>query len=773
MQSRALSRSAFLLLVAWAAGVAAAADLQFRLHFIDRTLPVSNTSVGDYGLTALVDLDRDGDLDFVLGGRPSRPSRLYWYEFQAADRWVRREVGTDYLSDVGLAALDVDRDGWPDLVCSGVWYRNPGQAGQTFERIVFDETAAGAHDVLIADLDGDDKSDVVLMGDERTQLNSLCWFSISADPRQTWSRHRIGPPVHGAITPNGAADLDGDGDLDVLRADTWFENQDGRGQNWVEHRNIPMGRKGPFGVCVRTAVADLDGDGRAEIIIADADIVDSKVAVLKNADGKGGRWAKTELPQSFTHGSLHSLAVADLNGDGRPDIVVNEQEELLPPGRENPRWVVWENLGGNQFAERIVLDRKLGGHELQVGDVDGDGDVDIVSKPWGPRPWNGAGGAMHVDFLENLSQRPKPASPGPTRSTAADGATIALDGHSVSVKRVDALPYVESEYTRRFKFDSAENPKLRELRQRHQLDAVVAAGRDEFDRQVRLLDWVHHRFKKFGRPSLEARGALEILQAIDQGHAFFCSQYAHVFVSAAASLGWIDRELALRRHRDPPGGGSSEHSTTEIWSNQYRKWIMMDPTANMHLEKGGLPLNAYEIRQEWFQRGGQDLVFVVGKERTRYRKSDLPIFLGRFEGFGDLTVPVDELDKYGFIGYIPNTDLLDGGLDYGRMFIVQDQLCEGTRWHVRTVPTNPAVDPYFPLNQAAVQLASEQGKIAVKLQTMTPNFQAYEVRFAGGSWGVTDANLLWDVRPGLNRMEVRTVNRFGVYGPTSTVEVVQ
>ncbi len=111
MRSRVLSKSAFLLLAAWTAGLAAGVDLQFRHHFIDRTLPVSDTSVGDYGLTTLVDLDRDGDLDFVVGGRPSRPSRLYWYEFQAADRWMRHEVGTDYLSDVGLAALDVDRDG--------------------------------------------------------------------------------------------------------------------------------------------------------------------------------------------------------------------------------------------------------------------------------------------------------------------------------------------------------------------------------------------------------------------------------------------------------------------------------------------------------------------------------------------------------------------------------------------------------------------------------------------------------------------------------------
>jgi hypothetical protein len=401
-----------LLPIALHSGLALGTDFQFRHHFIDRTLPLTDKLVGDYGLTALVDLDRDGDLDFVLGGRGIKPPQLYWFEYQAPDRWVRHLVGTNYLSDVGLAELDVDRDGWPDLVCSGVWYRNTGQPRErAFDRIVFDESASGAHDVLIADIDGNGTPDVVMMGDERTKLNSLCWVSIPSNPRQPWERHPIGPPVHGAIMPNGVADLDGDGDADVLRADTWFENRDGRGREWVAHKNIPMGRKGPYGICVRTAVVDLDGDGKKEIVVADADIVDSKVAVLKNADGKGGSWIKTDLPQSFTYGSLHALAVADFNGDGKPDIVVNEQEELLPPGRENPRWVIWENLGGNRFAERIVLDTRLGGHELQVGDVDGDGDMDICSKPWGTKLWNGTAGAMHVDYLENLLRSPKPTAP--------------------------------------------------------------------------------------------------------------------------------------------------------------------------------------------------------------------------------------------------------------------------------------------------------------------------------------------------------------------------
>jgi hypothetical protein len=80
---------------------------------------------------------------------------------------------------------------------------------------------------------------------------------------------------------------------------------------------------------------------------------------------------------------------------------VNEQEDMLPRDRTNPRWVVWENLGGGKFIERILLDRQLGGHELVAGDVDGDGDIDLCSKPWRAVPWNGAGGRMHLDYLEN------------------------------------------------------------------------------------------------------------------------------------------------------------------------------------------------------------------------------------------------------------------------------------------------------------------------------------------------------------------------------------
>jgi hypothetical protein len=204
-------------------------------------------------------------------------------------------------------------------------------------------------------------------------------------------------------------DINGDGHLDIARGDTWFENKGGKGLEWIAHKNIPMGRKGPFGICMRTAIADMDGNGKKVIVMCDADITDSKMVILRTPDGRGEAWTKQELPQSFTYGSLHALAVADFTGDGKPDIVANEQEELLPAGRTNPRWIMWENLGGGKFAERILLDKRLGGHELQAGDVDADGDIDIVSKPWGCLPWNGLGGKTHVDFLENLLRASRPA----------------------------------------------------------------------------------------------------------------------------------------------------------------------------------------------------------------------------------------------------------------------------------------------------------------------------------------------------------------------------
>ena len=74
------------------------------------------------------------------------------------------------------------------------------------------------------------------------------------------------------------------------------------------------------------------------------------------------------------------------------------------PGDGPPRWYIWENVDGKgqQWKEHVILDANLGGHEAVVGDITGNGRLDIIGKPWFPNKKNALGGKMFVVFLENL-----------------------------------------------------------------------------------------------------------------------------------------------------------------------------------------------------------------------------------------------------------------------------------------------------------------------------------------------------------------------------------
>ena len=372
----------------------ARAEFRFKHHFIDPDLPGNQ-----YGQTSLADVDKDGDLDFITGGKDPQ-KHVFWFEFRGPGDWARHVVGENHPSDVGGAALDVDGDGWIDHVSGGVWYRNTGNPRAVpFERIVFDKDLAAVHDLVAADIDGDGRTDVVTMSDR----NDTRWYSTPRDdPKRPWQRHTIGPGVHAGVT---IGDIDGDGDNDVARSNLWFENADGKGTTWAQHP-IPFGNPNrPFPFSTRCVVVDVDRDGHRDLVMTENEIRAGKIAWLRNADGKGTRWEVNALKagDADARGAYHSLAVADFDRDGDVDVFTVEMEHIA--GARQPRWFIWENTDGKgaAFVERVIFDGRLGGHEAVAGDVDGDGDIDICAKLWSPRRDNANGGRNHADYLENLA----------------------------------------------------------------------------------------------------------------------------------------------------------------------------------------------------------------------------------------------------------------------------------------------------------------------------------------------------------------------------------
>jgi hypothetical protein len=390
-------------------GSAARAEIkpgQFKHHFIAKELPGDN----DYGFgsPALEDFDKDGDLDFAV---LNRNDKIYWFENQGHDTWTRRVLGPVSGGQLGAAAIDVDGDGWTDLIIGGFWYRNSRDPRQReFTRYAYDNTIqAEIHDIVTADMNGDTELDVVVLGDG----DGCFWYKIPATPGsdQQWPRTTVtldvkneNDDIHGGIQSNGVGDLDGDGAADVVLTDRWYQNV-GEGRDWKRHA-LPFGSRGPWGLSSRSWIADLDGDGDNDLFMVHGDQQNSGAAWLENNGQKPPRFEVRFLANKApgTRGSFHSLALADFDQDGDLDALVVEQEDdsILPVGA-GPRWFIFENLGGPgvRFEERVILDAGLGGHDVKVGDIDGDGDIDIASKIWNRWPGNANGGRFHADFLEN------------------------------------------------------------------------------------------------------------------------------------------------------------------------------------------------------------------------------------------------------------------------------------------------------------------------------------------------------------------------------------
>ncbi|MDQ3003114.1 MAG: VCBS repeat-containing protein [Fibrobacterota bacterium] len=393
------------------------AEMKFTHHVLITEYP----NTGRYGQCGFADFDKDGKIDFFNGesyqttGTPiqiwakNNGTKANWNYFTLSNGTNGYNTG-----NAGATPHDADGDGWVDIVTSGTWYRNPGAAGVEglWQRSIYDPKGANAHDIFAADINGDGKADIVTNPDNSTSgvkhgvgiEAGLWWYNITANGAGTWPKVLIGPSTHGGITPRGFGDIDGDGDLDVVNMGAWYENKD-KGASWTEHKNLGFGRSGPIGVSGKTWVADIDKDGDLDVVQTEADLFATNAAAwLENADGKGMTWTKHTLPTTTeATADWHSLGVADFDRDGDLDILVVETEWETTTVR--PRWFVWENMDGKgaSYVRRVIFAGNMGGHESQIVDMDGDGDIDIISREHDPKSYNAVGGKKHIDWMENVT----------------------------------------------------------------------------------------------------------------------------------------------------------------------------------------------------------------------------------------------------------------------------------------------------------------------------------------------------------------------------------
>jgi len=194
--------------------------------------------------------------------------------------------------------------------------------------------------VVAADIDGDGALDIVgghTTTDSSPNPSGIAWWANTAGDGSVWTATDIDT---GSFATPFVADVDGDGDMDVLGADpsgngtiSWWENTAGNGSAWTTHLVA-----GSFGGATSVFAGDIDGDGDTDIL-GSAGTADD-IAWWENTAGDGSAWTKHNVETSFDGAS--AVYGSDLDGDGDLDILASARND------DEIAW--WQNTAGDGSA---------------------------------------------------------------------------------------------------------------------------------------------------------------------------------------------------------------------------------------------------------------------------------------------------------------------------------------------------------------------------------------------------------------------------------------
>jgi len=350
-----------------------AAEVRFEKIVIDKTFRAEGVATGD--------VNHDGKIDVMAGD--------VWYAGPGPD-WKMHEVrpvgqydGTKgYSQCFANFARDVNGDGWVDSIIIGMpgdpcwWYENPRNKSGHWKKRMIVNSACNETPIFV-DIRGNGKR-VPVFAVRPEGL--MAWFSKPKDLDGLWNMHTIaGPDAPGTKKYShglGAGDVNGDGRMDVLVKEGWWQApKKPTKDNWTFH----PANLGPD--CADLLVYDVDNDGDSDVITSSAHRYG-----MWWFEQDGSEFKQHVIYDKFSQ--AHAMILADINGDSVKDIVTGKRyfaHQGKDPGGKEPAVLYWFELcrtAGKdpEFVPHKIDDDSGVGTQFEVRDMNQDKKLDIITS---------------------------------------------------------------------------------------------------------------------------------------------------------------------------------------------------------------------------------------------------------------------------------------------------------------------------------------------------------------------------------------------------------